>query len=622
MDEAGRLVSELHNKLAELDQRVWNYRRDMAAEFARYTEDLLNTVPHEISETVSKIISEDLKDYPSLNPDAPAPLTSGVAGSDARQSSAQPRQAGLMPSFPYNTARDPEQDSPRGLHEREHDFQGLFTPSYLPLLDYTSRPSRPGPLLSPISFDKGKAKNDMEHGQDEDTHIRTIEDTSGFDHPRRPVRRNTDETSIASDRSDGQVRRSALRRASDSSKVQSPRRVRFDVMGEEVLPTASPQHTASSIDGDGASYYPEEDTYNKAGLEQSEDMEYSPPQKRKVSTTDALRARSRLPLEDDNGQWITVSAGPDGEPVEQESRDGVSKSNLEPNTTADAATKQSPRTTDDSDDADTVSDDGMTDMPPLSPMRGKKASPVNIPPSIHAPIEAEKATNSVPSPAKRSFGLDNSEASQEGDEEDLKFLEDDEDHLFRFDESGYEEKKPEEEEHAESDSDSDSGLEISSSRQSPADPGFSRSPALDFPSRLAPRPSSDPNAPSASKLSSAPKPSVGSYKGHPFNLPIVSEELHAQAASLGAFNSFVGSLSGRSGVDPSDVQSFKESLHIGTSFTGEPKSMTERLMMEDFIEAEKEKAAKERAAKQKSERERAEGDKAVEEKTEKASKRN
>ena len=598
MDEAGRLVSELHNKLAELDQRVWNYRRDMAAEFARYTEDLLSTVPHEISETVSKIITEDLKDYQSLNPDAPEPLTSGAAGSDARQSSAQPRLPGLMPSFTGNTTRDPEKDSPSsGLHEREHEFQGLFTPSYLPLLDYTSRPSRPSPLLSPISFDKGKDKKDMEHGQDEDTHTRATEDTPDFDRPRQPVRRNTDETSIASDRSDGQVRRSALRRSSDSSKVQSPRRVRFDVMGEEVLPTASPQHTGSAVDG--ASYFTEEDTYDNQELEQAEDMEGSPLQKRKASTTDALRARSRQPLEDDNGQWITVSSGPDGEPVEQESGGRISKSNLETNTEVNDATTQSPRTTDDSDDAETVSDDGMTDMPPLSPMRGKRASAVNIPSPTHAPIETEKAPKSPPSTDKRHLSLGNPENSQKGDEEDLKFLEDDEDHLFRFDESGYEEKKHEEEEHAESDSDSDSALEMSSSRQSPADPGFSRSPALDIPSRLAPKPSGDPNTPGVPKQSSAPKPSVGSYKGHPFNLPIVSEELHAQAASLGAFNSFVGSLTGRSGVDPSDVQSFRESLRVGTSFTGEPKSMTERLMMEDLMEAEKERAAKERAEKDK-----------------------
>ena len=51
-----------------------------------------------------------------------------------------------------------------------------------------------------------------------------------------PVRRNTDEVSIRSDWSGDSavVRRSALRRSSSSSKSHSPRRVRFDVMGEEV----------------------------------------------------------------------------------------------------------------------------------------------------------------------------------------------------------------------------------------------------------------------------------------------------------------------------------------------------------------------------------------------------
>lgn len=611
MDDTGRLVSELHKKLAELDQRVWNYRRDMAAEFSRYAEDLLSTVPQEISETVSKIIAEDLKDYQSLNPGATPPLTSGAAGSDDSQSSAQPRPPALSSPFTYKITHDSDLDSPRGLHEREREFQGLFTPSYLPLLDYSSRPANANPLLSPITFDTVKAK-EMVGGEAEEPYTRTLQDAPAFEPRRQPVRRNTDEISIASDRSDGQARRSALRRSSDSSKMQSPRRVRFDVMGEEVLPTASPQPTEFHVDS--VTYYKADTVGDREELEQAYDMEESPPQKKKASTTDALRALSRQPLEEDGGQWITVSSGPDGEPVEIESVNRTIKTNSAVNTTTSDTTKRALETVGDNKDTETVSDDAMADMPPLSPMPSNRATAVRIPPP---PAEAEKAANSPPLPEKDTSALQKPETSQGDDEGDMKFLEEDEDDLFRFDETDYEERNREIEE-AESDSDSDSILEMSSSRQSPADPAFSRSPALAIPSRKLPEFSGDPNSPSAAnnaKQSSIPRQTMGSYKGHPFNEPIVNEELHAQAASLGAFNSFVGSLSGRSGIDPSNEQSYRESLRIGPhSFLGEPKSMTERMLMEDLIEAEKEKAAKEKAEQERLERQMDEKEKAAEEK--------
>jgi hypothetical protein len=581
MDEAGRLVSELHNKLAELDLRVWNYRRDMAAEFARYAEDLLRTVPQEISETVSKTIAQDLSNYKSLNPDPPVPVTSGAAGSEVRQSCAAPCLTDQTTSSAYNDmTRDPEQDSPQVLHEREHEFQGLFTPSYLPLLDYTSRQVRASPLHSPISFDKGKG-NEMEDEQDEKTHVAILEDAPAFERPSQPVRRSTDELSIGSDRSDRQTRRSALRRSSDNSKLQIPRRVRFDVMGEEVLPTASPQRAEIAIEN--VAFYLADD--DKPGTEQTEEAQDSPPHK-KVSTTDALRALSRQPLEDDGAQWITVSSGLDGEPVELDSGEGALKSNSELNIAPNASPKQTLRNAEDNDDDDTVSDDGMANMPPLSPMRGKRANPVQVSSPTDAHPEAEKAAESSTPPSKSPSNLKSPEKTQGGDEEDLTFLEDDEDNLFRFDESGYEEKMPQEDKHEESDSDSDSVLEMPSSRQSPADHGFSASPALNIPSRKTP------------PCPSAPKPSVGSYKGHPFNLPIVSEELHAQAASLGAVHSFVGSVTGRTGLDPGNDQSFRESLKTG-SFMGTPRSMVERMMMEDLIAAEKEKEKAEEAEKAK-----------------------
>jgi len=77
-------------------------------------------------------------------------------------------------------------------------------------------------------------------------------------------------------------------------------------------------------------------------------------------------------------------------------------------------------------------------------------------------------------------------------------------------------------------------------------------------------------------------------------MSIVSDEIHAQAASLGAMNSFVGSVNGRSGLDESDVQSFRASGGVG-SFSGTPRSMSERMMMDDLLEADEARQNESRA---------------------------
>ena len=64
MDDTSRLVSELQQKLSELDLKVWQYRRDMASQFAKYAEDLLRDVPKDVSDTVSKAIAESMKPLP------------------------------------------------------------------------------------------------------------------------------------------------------------------------------------------------------------------------------------------------------------------------------------------------------------------------------------------------------------------------------------------------------------------------------------------------------------------------------------------------------------------------------------------------------------------------------
>jgi hypothetical protein len=209
-------------------------------------------------------------------------------------------------------------------------------------------------------------------------------------------------------------------------------------------------------------------------------------------------------------------------------------------------------------------------MPPLAPIRSQRST-TGTPPPIKV-TTTTRSTNSTAPSGRRWLSLDNLEQRKEGEEDEM-FLEDDSDPMFRFDESGHEERSPEEV-NEESDPESPESPEI---EKEPADLGYSRSPALEIPTRLAPQPASVPTP---------LKGVVGSYKGRPFSMPIVSDEVHAQAASLGVVNSFVGSLNGRSGLDESDVQSFRDSFKTSGSFTGTPKSLTERMMMEDLLEAE------------------------------------
>jgi hypothetical protein len=232
MDEATKLVSELQQKLTQLDQKVWQYRVDMESEFEKYEEKLLCGVPSDVSETVSKAIAESKKGCRSLYPDEARPIESlSLPGSGRANGAgqAQPGTAPIVTAF-QRQATDKTDDSPKfPYHEREKEFQGLFTPSYLPLLDSTSRNERRSSPPPPPRLQDLKGKQ-IDMGD-------STVDTSEQTRPYTPKRRNTDSFSIASDwsGSEGTPRRSALRRSSSSKGT----RVRFDVMGEEVRTSLS-----------------------------------------------------------------------------------------------------------------------------------------------------------------------------------------------------------------------------------------------------------------------------------------------------------------------------------------------------------------------------------------------
>jgi hypothetical protein len=272
---------------------------------------------------------------------------------------------------------------------------------------------------------------------------------------------------------------------------------------------------------------------------------------------------------------------PNDDDDQLEMRNGSSKPNLLPllnvaSTITRAA--EAPVEGKEGEQVETPSDDEMFDMPPL---RRQSASPASMLSPINPPdIAGNKSpTASTRSPGKPLHSLETiGGIPQTGGS--APFTEDfNHDDLFDFDD-GTEEKSPPALQEEESESEE-------STAESPVSPikepvllsQYSRSPARDIvrPSHL------NPAAPASKGI-------VGSYKDHPFSMPIVSPEIHAQAASLGDVSSFVGSVHGRSGLDESDQQSFRASLRNASGpFSGTPRSMSERMLMDDIMEAEEAK---------------------------------
>jgi hypothetical protein len=611
MDEASRLVSELQQKLSELDHKVWQYRRDMASEFTKYAENVLRNVPKDVSDTVSKAIAESFKDYKSLNLDGLSSIESCATGSNSLANGIENAATSFLTN-PTRTmaaqSHDQEVDRPRSPHEREKEFQGVFTPSYLPLLDSTTRNERrssydPHPSPSPSLDTKGKGREmEASHADAGTETTRSLAPSPELRRPQTPKRKNTDEWSVASDVSDGPVRRSALRRSSSTSRG-SPRRVRFDVAGEEVLPTASPQPGQSMVSEDILSTSFDSD--DEAGSEQVEDIDDVPP--KRISSSQALRALSRGPFEDDGTEWTTVSAPPDGSAsvpavsgiTRADSEEDLYFSTKKPSAgfdtpskpfaisekaEPDASAATTSNTTGDStqDDETPTDDDEMLDMPPLKSMKGKSAATA-LPTSGSPIIDTDKlATTATRSPSKPLFAIDDFISKQAEMGEEFRFLDEEED-MYHIDENNEtnDQRSPPEDENI--DTDSDSPVSPVDERPTTGIATLSRSPAREIPK------------PTGSKHSNAPDPKiskgvVGSYKGRPFSMPVVvNDEILAQAASMGAVNSFVGSLDGRSGLDESDVLSFRASGGIGSfsGFSGTPKSLSERMMMDEMREAEK-----------------------------------
>jgi len=373
------------------------------------------------------------------------------------------------------------------------------------------------------------------------------------------------------------------------------------------------------------------------GLSDLEAREDPPP--KKVSSSQALRALSKLPL-DSSTVWIPVTQDPDPDADEEDvvipavalskaknSLTSLREADKFRRTPGGSAAKRPPdrvrtllgapveqrgwREEEEDQDSDDSSDDDFLSMasksksakrPPASASPERKVAPA--PPSEASATstsakEVSKSTaDTLPSDssqqAKESVAAESSETKQKSAEPTSRDYEDfDGGDVFDFEVSeGMPKPAPpqvfEPDEEAES--------EAEDEPDQPRGPLnlYSTSPAVDIPppAPQTPQPSASASGPApAPAPTSTPAltarfqvPTVGSYKGRSITMPVVvNPEVHERAAALGDFNTFVGGLDGRSGMDDGDLSSFRASLSGPLVFSGTPRSLTERFLMEEAM---------------------------------------
>ncbi|KAH8673942.1 hypothetical protein BX600DRAFT_433548 [Xylariales sp. PMI_506] len=620
MDDAANLVSELLNKLSELELKVQHHRQDMASEFQRHSRDLLQNVSIEISAEVEKAIKDSMQNYPALSPvlDQAHPITGdsppydNIRLNDSTSLPARRGKGSPPPLLPHTSGTPPDQGL-RSPHEREREFQGLFTPSYLPLLDRHRENGNPSPSNLPTALPLPSTRS---HSGELTITLAEADQTSlpaaqsnapgSRPDPKRSFTEDTVSSSTSDESASKPHRRSALRRSSSSStKTQSPRRVRFEVEGGEVLPTVSPPTSPPIVEHLPPSPLA---TYESAiGDDEEEDaglLGTSPPMPKKITSTDRLKALARSSHED-TSKWTVVGDLQNLDEDEEALIMGSRKSNLNTHSKLPPIEITSPEAEqlavpingqpvvdvelDKVVDFD-EEDEDLQEMPALSSFKGRKTfSPHDSP--AGSPEAESKSSHTAVSPSKQPLETSTKPTPvnrrDSFDEEDMFDYEPDDDKAGENTGSSdkktsqnarpsskYIEEEPEAEEDAAA-TDSPHSTKITESSGTAITHLYSTSPAVPIKS-----PQSTAVASTPSRFASA---TVGSYKGRPFTISSVKDdELHERAAKMGDVFSFVGSVDGRSGVDEST--SYRPGV---VRFNGIPTSFSQRLMMEEFQEARK-----------------------------------
>ncbi|EHK24713.1 uncharacterized protein TRIVIDRAFT_61489 [Trichoderma virens Gv29-8] len=627
------LLSSLHTKLDDLEGKMLAYRCDLISDFQRYYHDLLTGVNPSVATSIQQAIAPSFANYPTLRPELEA-ADSQTPDPAAFQQALAPEVAARIEA-PNSSSR-----------ERETELQGLFTPSYLPLLDssppHDRRPVATStvastatttatttstqttlafpllPVMAPLAADNGTATDHditADGGLTTTGNSETPADAQAPGEAHRLVRTTTEEStsSVNSDKSDSKTRRSALRRSSSISKPpQSPRRVRFEFMGAEVLPTSSPQQVEFITPA--ASEPALEDEPIASDMLLGGDIDEWEPPVRKSSSTEALRALSRAPAEEGT-VWTVVNPETDGAKSQQDSTNipapekpisadqstsaaenpridtpsaGVVQGS---NVTSAASNDVNNHGSENGKDADDSSDDegdylAMGKRKPSAAQKSASVSVTQLPEArVSNGLSAAKSTQDKPRPlpSQPSNPRENRNPASVEDESMDDYGDDDD--MFEFEPGGLsappkprERAPPPQDEDEPSDDESQDDVPNMSRPSQPT--LYSTSPAVSI---MRPRLEN-----SMATVSRFQPGSLGSYKGRPVIMPVVrNPEVHARAASLGQFNTFVGGLDGRSGMDEGDLSSFRASV-VQPGFTGTPRSFTERFMMEE-AQAERER---------------------------------
>lgn len=631
-DTKESLVQDLNRKLEELEHKVQAYRHEMIAEFIKhYYHQAICQATSSEALNIKKSIQSALEDkYPAFVLTSELELSphpeveSGHTQLSLELISANSASKTLLPSPPsvYGLPKVP--DTPRG-HEREKEFQGLFTPFFLPLLDSSPIP----PALSPPaistatatattasfllpepamtgtdlggetdvaaaatgSADQHGSRAHLQQGRDmegsSETGVQQGTSPAQLPHRPSPARRGTDDTtsSAVSDKSDSKVPKSALRRSSSVSKTptQSPRRVRFEFQGTEVLPTASPQ----PYDFPSNRLVSRDKPHSFDEIVSNQEQADEPYLPRKISSSEALRQLSRTPL-DDETTWTVVNPDKDEPAPEPSDEDTAQINTLSPVKTppmtveaiearerlAAVSKNQSQKAEEETYSEDSSGDEYLS----IGRSKSKKKQPVV---SSHASLQgAQTEPSNSNTNEKENTKQPPKTAHEEKDQTSSEDYNVEDDDMFHFESGGLSAPpRPKRKPPRLKEENSEVSPPSSSRGTSDSVQGlYATSPAVHI-SR--PNKSIGPPTPTTSRFMVG---SLGSYKGKPVIMPIVkNSELNAQAESLGQFNTFVGGLDGRSGIDDGDLNSFRASI-AQSNFSGEPRSLSERLMMEEALE--------------------------------------
>lgn len=633
------LISELLQKLAELQQKVNEYSQDMAQQYKLCENDILKNVPKDVSSKVERAITNSLHNYPALKyglehqhqhqldesqqqeeADSYLSLTTTTSSSTFSSTSAT-HTHGIIPNNNFNRmarsgdrgspppAFPPASDFPDNVpgspRERESELHGLFIPSYLPLLEGAERQS-PAPPATPSFLPTVPENSDRDLNRSQTASPRSLTPIA-VTRP-DPVRRHTEETlsSITSDDSNSKGKRSALRRSSSSStKTFSPRRVRFEVEGQEVLPTASPQprpldHPSSPLgntaDVLNESYQPNVSEDDDLGL-----LGSSPPRPKKITSTDRLKALARNSTED-TSTWTVVGNlngsedDEDDDLVITDRRMRGAVSQAEPavmthspgpkthpiNGTRSPTHLRAPlrvvKENEGNADADEDElDDDILSMPALTSFKGKKR--------FSPPESTTSALVEMASQQRRSNKEGTSVTKTNTKSSDVHDLDDNDDGepFFEFDDVSTEDSagrgaaskastKYIEEEDEPEDLKTEAETEETEETEETQETQGPKPPRM-----LIPRP---PSPEVTSPQSRTQGTSVGSFRGKPIHMSSIrNEDVYEKAAAMGDFQSFIGSVDGRTGIDEST--SYQPET---TRFVGTPRSLSERLMMDEFEE--------------------------------------